>query len=931
MSAPLVERRGEVAQLGRALERAASGSSSAVAIEGPDGIGKSALVGELRALATRHGMTVLLARGGEFERDFPFSVVRQLLEPPLAATAPSERLELLSGPGRLAESVLGLADDFGSPAVADSLDVLQSLYWLTTKLADGNPLLLAIDDAHWIDAPSLRWLTFILSRLDELSVLLAVTLRTLAPGAHPLLSSERVEVVRPSPITNAGVAELLRSTLGTEPDPEFARACRDVTGGNPFLVRELLSSIADAGARPIAAEAAGVKDFAPRAVAQAVRLRLLRVGEPAKALAAAVAVLGEGATLRLGGVVARLETASLPELADELAAADVFAGPSSRLEFVHPMIRAAVHDGLPPAERARLHARAALALADAGAPHEEVALHVLSAPPAGEPWVADVLRRTARRATAHGEASQAVACLRRALDEPPAAALRADVLRELGTAELRAGERAALAHLAAARDLSRDPRGRGTCGLELGLALLAHGRVAEGVDVLERAIEEVGPADRELSLRLEAELLAAAQLHMSARGDARSDLTDERAERLTGATPAERLMLATLALNRALAGEPATTVVSLAQRALGDGGSEAPHCAHSRPLNQAAYALLVADRLEAAGEFYERGLHEARARGSVVGVATASCWLSHVRYRQGAVGEAAAEARNALEAAELGLSHPAACAFLGDALIEQGDLDGAEAALAGSSEPASVMAQALLYSRGVLRLAQASFAEALELLLECGERQRRWGAANPAVIPWRSAAAVVRAKLGEHEPAGRLVAEELALARSFGAPRAIGIALRAAGEVSGGRRGIALLEDAVAVLAPSQARLEHARALVDLGAARRRAGQRSAARQPLLAGLELSRVCEAQALEERARTELLAAGARPRRFQRSGVDALTPSELRVAEMAADGLGNREIAQALLVTSKTIETHLRSVYLKLALGSRRELAEALARR
>jgi DNA-binding CsgD family transcriptional regulator len=123
--------------------------------------------------------------------------------------------------------------------------------------------------------------------------------------------------------------------------------------------------------------------------------------------------------------------------------------------------------------------------------------------------------------------------------------------------------------------------------------------------------------------------------------------------------------------------------------------------------------------------------------------------------------------------------------------------------------------------------------------------------------------------------------------------------------------------------------LEHARALADLGAALRRAGCRAEAREPLRAGLDLAHRQGAWALAERARTELVASGARPRRVLLSGVDALTPSERRVADMAAAGRTNREIAQALFVTARTVEGHLTHVFQKLGLESRAELPRALA--
>jgi len=193
----------------------------------------------------------------------------------------------------------------------------------------------------------------------------------------------------------------------------------------------------------------------------------------------------------------------------------------------------------------------------------------------------------------------------------------------------------------------------------------------------------------------------------------------------------------------------------------------------------------------------------------------------------------------------------------------------------------------------------------------------------------RSGAALALLRLGHRRQAGQLADAELADVRVFGAPRALGIALRAAGLARGGPEGLALLRESVAALDRSPALLERARSMAELGAALRRDGQRSAARDPLARALDLAARCGARPLAARARDELRAAGARPRRPWRTGVDALTPSELRVARLAAEGRSNREIAGELYVTLKAVEGHLARVYAKLGIGGRGQLADALA--
>jgi DNA-binding CsgD family transcriptional regulator len=193
---------------------------------------------------------------------------------------------------------------------------------------------------------------------------------------------------------------------------------------------------------------------------------------------------------------------------------------------------------------------------------------------------------------------------------------------------------------------------------------------------------------------------------------------------------------------------------------------------------------------------------------------------------------------------------------------------------------------------------------------------------------WRSALALAIAAEDRAE-ALRLAESELADARRLGVLRPAGIALRTRGLVVGGEQGISDLREAVRLLAGTDAQLEHARALVELGAALRRANQRTAAREPLRSGLDLAHRCGAIRLAQRASDELRATGARPRRDVLTGLEALTASERRIAELAAEGLSNPAIAQALFITLNTVEGHLRRAYQKLSISSRSQLSAALA--
>jgi DNA-binding CsgD family transcriptional regulator len=240
-----------------------------------------------------------------------------------------------------------------------------------------------------------------------------------------------------------------------------------------------------------------------------------------------------------------------------------------------------------------------------------------------------------------------------------------------------------------------------------------------------------------------------------------------------------------------------------------------------------------------------------------------------------------------------------------------------------------VTAAPLRLARGRLRVGQGRVAEGLEQFLGVGESLTRAMVTCPSYVPWRSDAALAHLALGDRESAERLAEEELLLAQAFGAPRALGVALRAAGVVAGGDRGASLLREAIDAFERGDARLEVARALADLGAMLRRRNRRTEARELLRAALDAAHRAGARPLAEYAETELRATGARPRRVVLTGPDSLTASERRIAELASQGLTNRAIAQTLFVTTRTVEGHLTSIFRKLRVDSRGELTDVLA--
>jgi DNA-binding CsgD family transcriptional regulator len=311
-------------------------------------------------------------------------------------------------------------------------------------------------------------------------------------------------------------------------------------------------------------------------------------------------------------------------------------------------------------------------------------------------------------------------------------------------------------------------------------------------------------------------------------------------------------------------------------------------------------------------------------------------WRGQCQTDRGDLRAAVADLREAIDlsvAHGMLVSWPYNVGFLAHALMEQGKADEAARVIDQGDFPEQLPLEQFhpvyvrLY-RGRLRIETGSAERGVEELLQVGETVRRVPFDNPSCVPWRRWAVEGLRLLDRNDQARALADEELALARQWGDPIAIGASLRVLGLVEGGTAGIGLLREAVDVLAGSQARLEHARAIVDLGAALRRANQRTEARERLREGVDLAQKLGAFGLAGRANDEIAATGARPRKVLQTGLDALTASERRVAQLAAGGMSNKEIAQTLFVTIKTVEFHLSSAYRKLEISSRAQLDKAL---
>ena len=292
----LFERGGDLALLGGLLADARAGEGRLAVIEGPAGIGKTRLLDEARAAADGMGLGVLHARGGELEREFGFGVVRQLLEPRLAGAGERERAELFAGAAGLAEAVIA-PRSAAAPVAGDlSQAALHGLYWLLVNLTERAPLLVAVDDLQWVDVPSLRFLHYLVMRLEGVPVAIFATLRSGEASPEPELLDGLMlaaQLLRPAALSRAAVASIVRGRLGEDAPAELCDACHESSRGNPFLLGELLLELGHDRGAAVELDPAAVRQLGPRRIAKAVLLRVGRLGPDARALARALAVLGE--------------------------------------------------------------------------------------------------------------------------------------------------------------------------------------------------------------------------------------------------------------------------------------------------------------------------------------------------------------------------------------------------------------------------------------------------------------------------------------------------------------------------------------------------------------------------------------------------------------------------------------------------------------
>lgn len=913
---------------------AAANTGSLTVIEGPAGIGKTRLLEESRRWARENGWLVLHTKGHELERHYSLGAARQLFEPLLYDLSPEARRSCMSGPAaitaRLFQDAIEAAPSELGPLPDGSFAMLHGLTWLAINVGNTRQTLLQIDDLQWLDEASLRWLVYLLPRIDEVSVAVTVALRrdgTEAPDMVQRIACDpKAVVIRPQPLRPSSVARMLRTLLNQDAEAEFVQACCTETGGNPFLIREIATWLKNQRISPRSGNITQLKAIGGLAVSRRVAVRLSQLSEDAVTVAKALAVLDDGADLPQVTALAGLPYEASTRAIVSLMQSDLLID-RVPISFVHPVVRTAVYENTSIVERAALHAKAARILFTAAADNELVAAHLLLTPP-GIDFAVRVLRQAAKDAVSRGAVASAFGYLVRCRQEALDRAELIDVLIEQGSIGQQVDLAASLSCLAQAHDMVEDPLQRAEIAWRLASSLVLAARINEGIQVLRNSLAELSDDTGDLKQRAYSfELIMAALLPN--RPDLVRNLDYVRTLRQADGVGG-RMLTSSIALHDGLAGLP-----SASPRARFALGRERLTGADTWRIAPAWHILIAADEPDSV-EVIDTAIGWLHDCGDLTALSSAYTFRSLGWSYRGQLAEAEADGRQAQraqEAAGVDIARGFLGAFLAESLLEQGKLDEAREALdwSGILDELSPTRPAyyVLCMRARLARLEGDYASGAEIALACGRVFAAHGGHNPAMVPWRTELALCLAALGEKEQARRYAQEDLELSRAFGAPRAIGRALRvSAGLVSGAERE-RLLRAAVAELEESSARLELAKALADLGTLLLATGERVEARETLRLALDLGSACGAQPLVESVRVELRAAGARPRRDELRGLESLTPSERRVAEMATDGATNRQIAEALFVTPKTVELHLTNVYRKLSIASRVDLADALA--
>ncbi|MER7025446.1 MULTISPECIES: AAA family ATPase [Streptomyces] len=887
MAGPPPGRGAELRVLADAVGAPARGRGQVIVLSGETGIGKTTLLRHAEDLACAAGVRVLRANGSVLEREFAFGLARQLL-PELDEILPKTRAEA-------------------------PFEAVQALFARVGEIAAAGPVLLVVDDLQWADAASLRFLNYVATRIGTLPVTLLAGRRLDDTNGEPLVAelTARAHQVWVAPLTVADVAALAGRVFDEAVADAFARACHAASGGNPFLVNEALAVLREQGVRPTEDDASHVATVTSRAVVDRTASRL-RTVDGALELAQALTVTGDHDRLELAVEVAGLGTEQAASALDALLRGRVVRYERDAVVFVHSLVASAVAATLNPLRTRAWHAKAAELSHRHFLRRERTAAHLLQAGPPRARWQVDVLAEEAEAAHRMGAFESAATLLRHALSAP---GLPGDL-----RLRLRAGLGAALIFddAAASREMLTEvlPRTSGRLHAQVASDLLlatlnTEGFIA-GTKLVGSVIDEVAEHDPAAALPLIARSMGTGWLSDS---PVRALLA--RVETVAGSHQHGPAIVA--AARAQLAGEimsDASAAADQATRALElfwDSGE--PEAADmSIPLG-AVQGLLVAERFDEALAWAARA-EELAARRGWPKVLRGAAWTRYAcALLTGHTDDALAAARD-FEASGVALGSgkplPYSHGYVAGALLAAGRLEEAEAALGTLAHGELRAADQFIAAatRAALRLAQHRWQEALADALMCG-RLLPGTVANPLIAPWRPLAALAAHGLGDAEQAQRLADAELHLARRWGTPHTLGLALTTAGIVHGDK---APLREAVEITRSTPARAASMWALLALD-------EPDALTEALRLAERNGWGAVAPAVREALRAHGRRPGTRP-------VTALTRGERAVAELAAGGLTNAAICARLHLAPRTVEQHLTRTYRKLGIAGRAGLAPAM---
>lgn len=921
----LIERAAETAAVQRMLAQAAAGAGGSLLLVGPAGIGKTALVRHAEDSARTAGFVVLSSSPSPVSAGLSHGVVRDWLLGRVRATPPGARP--FDGP---AASLAASLRDAATATHAWSLAELDyALTWVLESIAESHPLLLVVDDVQWTDVASLQLLDLLSARLSALPAVLLLARRAGEPSSAPGVLDRiagRALRVEPPPLSVAGVEEV-RRTL----DPACAAAevsaeeLHRLTGGVPFLLQEVLR--------------AGTEAAAPRTVVDSVRERLERLGPDAVAVARAVAVLDDEASV---DTVAGLTGRAVADLAgplEVLTEAGIVAVGTWEVRPAHPLVAEALLSGMPVAERSALHRRAADHLRGQSRPDPVVAAHLVHTSPSEDREVVRVLRATGEESLAAGAPGVAARLLRRAAEETRPEDADPELIALAATAHLQAGMREEARRLwSVALERTTNPVRLAGMLADIGRVRMTLGEREAANDAYRRAVRVLSEAGHGASSpQLRAVLVRMGlnqAMYEGARAEIVSVVDDAYRQPVTADSHDDRLLFAIAAVDLAVRATDRPLAHELAVRALGDGRLLAEETADGFGFYVASGVLSWVDAYEENRTALEAAMDEARRRGSVLGFATASYCRGLVRQRTGDLRGALLDFQSALELRARGWTDFAVPAVAGAALAQVGlgrleEAAALEPDLRVAARRGGFVTAQPLAAAGIVR---ASFGDHEHALADYRAAAGLMGdnADNPSIVEWRELSVWSLLALGRDAEARELAEEALALARRWGAPRALGFALRTLARASGHEEAVALLTEAVDLLGSCGCTDYLLRTRTDLGARLLEGGaaEQEAAVDLLRNAVEQGRRTQVDPVARRAARLLVRAGHPVADPVADPARTLTAGERRVAELATTGLTNRQIAQKLFVTVKAVEWHLSNAYRKLGIASRRDLADAL---